>query len=117
MLNQVVTIEPSFYFTFYYQSAGDFGKGILEDLHLNLTTLNLLKPGEPDAENINSHVMSFAIMSDSFGVLNAAHKRARRQGNQVTGPSLEKALRKVCIFWHSCQNNVTLCLMGAKHLV
>ena len=86
------------YFTFYYQSAEDFGKEILEDLHLNFTTLNLLKPGELNAEDIKSHVMSFAIMSDSFGILNAANKRARRQGNQVTGSSLEKALRKVCMF-------------------
>ena len=97
----MITIETSFYihiFYFFYQSAEDFGKEILEDLYLNFTTLNLLKPGELNEEDINSHVMSFAIMSDSFGILNAANKRARRQGNPVTGSSLEKALRKVCMF-------------------
>ena len=57
----------------------------------------MLKPGELDPKEVTSNLMGYGIMMDSFGILEAAHKRVRRQGGQVTGPSLEEALRHVCL--------------------
>ena len=45
-------------------------------------------------------------MMDSFGILEAAHKRVKRQGAQVSGPSLEKALRRVCFRRNNSKNLV-----------
>ena len=57
----------------------------------------MLKPGELNPNKKTSDVMSYAIIMDSFGILNAANKWVRQQGGQVTGPLLEKALREVGI--------------------
>ena len=88
----ILLLHPRFSFP---QSAEDFGKGILEDLNLNFTTLNLLRPGELNPNEINSDVMSYAIMMDSFGILHAANRRVLKHGEEVTGVSLERALRRV----------------------
>ena len=79
----------------HFQSSEDFAADILDDLYLNITTINLLKPGELKNDDITSDVMSYAIIRDSLGIVNDARVELKRKGDSLSGPLLGKTLKRV----------------------
>ena len=79
----------------YFQSAEDFAANILDDLYLNITTINLLKPGQLTGSDISSDVMSYAIMRDSLGIVHDAQVEVKRKGDSLSGALLGKTLKRV----------------------